>query len=126
MIWFLGSVMSSNIDSSDRPEKMEWIHCNDCLRKTKHSILTEHERRDSSSKDEFIWWHTKHTLFICCGCESITLRRAYMFSEWDDESEINFYPPQVSRRRPEWHYWLPMEIRDLLTEIFGSIFNLKL
>lgn len=124
MICFLGSVMSSNTDSNDQSEKMEWIHCNGCLRQTKHSILTEHERQDSGSEDEFIWSHTRHTLFICCGCESITLRREYMFSEWDDEHggpDINFYPPQVSRRRPEWHYWLPMEIRDLLTEIYAAL-----
>jgi hypothetical protein len=103
---------------------MEWIHCNDCLRKTKHSILTEHERRDSGLKDEFMWWHTKHTLFICCGCESITLCRQHMCSEWDDEycgPEINFYPPQISRQRPEWHDWLPMEIRDLLAEIYAAL-----
>jgi Domain of unknown function (DUF4145) len=116
--------MSSNIDSKNQLENMEWIHCNGCLRKTKHCILTEHEHLESDSKYECVWWQTKHTLFICCGCESITLRRQYMFSEWDDEyggPEINFYPPQVSRKRPEWHDWLPMEIRDLLTEIYSAL-----
>ena len=106
--------MSSNI---------EWVHCNKCLHLTKHEILKEHNCEHTEKYCDFdLWWDTKYTLFICCGCESVTLRRQYTFSEWEDNQlEIEFYPPQVSRRLPSWHDKLPSEMQDLLTEVYIAL-----
>jgi Domain of unknown function (DUF4145) len=114
--------VSSNLGSNN--QKTEWVHCNCCLHRTKHSILAEHEKRVTEPYLEYVtlWWHTTYTLFICCGCESITLRRQMTFSEWEsDELEIEFYPPQVSRQLPKWHDELPYEIHELLSEIYTAL-----
>jgi Domain of unknown function (DUF4145) len=110
--------MTSNLE-----QKTELVHCNNCLHKTKHFLVAEHSQdiTEPSGYEEYdVWWHIKHTLFACCGCESVTLRRKYMFSEWD-EPEITFYPPQVSRRLPDWHDELPSEIQELLSEIYTAL-----
>jgi hypothetical protein len=117
--------VSSNPGSDNPLLKIEWVHCNRCLHQTKHSILTEHENTvtgEPCSEYGEPWLHTTYTLFICCGCESITLRRQMMFSEWEsDEPEIEFYPPQVSRQLPKWHDELPCEIHELLSEIYTAL-----
>lgn len=117
--------MSSTIGSDNQLPKIEWIHCNHCLHRTKHSILAEHENTvtgELCSEYGEPWWHITYTLFICCGCESVTLRRQMMFSEWEsDEPEIEFYPPQVSRQLPKWHDELPCEIHELLSEIYTAL-----
>ena len=106
--------------------KTEWIHCNKCLHKTKHSIFAEHSRtttEPSRYEDYYYWWETTHTLLMCCGCESITLRRKFIFSEMDDgdEAKEEFYPPQVSRRLPDWHEELPSELQELLNEVYTAL-----
>jgi hypothetical protein len=102
---------------------IEWVHCNKCLDLTKHEILKEHNCGDKDKYLDFvIWWNTKYTLFICCGCESVTLRRQYTCSEWEsNQQEIEFYPPQVSRRLPPWHDKFPSEMQDLLAEIYIAL-----
>jgi Domain of unknown function (DUF4145) len=110
--------MTSNLE-----QKTERVHCNNCLHKTKHFLIAEHSQEITEpSGYEYcdFWWHIKHTLLVCCGCESVTLRREFMFSEWD-EPEITFYPPQVSRRLPDWQVQLPSEIQELLIEIYTAL-----
>jgi hypothetical protein len=119
--------MLSNTGSDNRSLKIDWIHCNCCLHQTKHSILAEHENVVYGDEDLVAeyggpCWHTTYTLFICCGCESVTLRRQMIFSEWEsDEPEIEFYPPQISRQLPKWHDELPCEMHELLSEIYTAL-----
>lgn len=117
--------MSSSLGSQEQSLKIEWVHCNRCLNPTKHFILAEHETRDVGEPcDEFgqPWWHTIYALLTCCGCESVTLRRQLEFSEWeDDDIDVKFYPPQVSRQLPKWLDELPSEINELLTEIYSAL-----
>jgi hypothetical protein len=117
--------VSPNIELNNQLLKVEWIHCNHCLHRTKHSVIAEHENvvtGEPCSEYGEPWWHTAYTLFICCGCESVTLRRQMMCSEWEsDEPEIEFYPPQVSRQLPKWHDELPSEMDDLLIEIYTAL-----
>lgn len=110
--------MTSNLE-----QKTERVHCNNCLHKTRHFLIAEHSQNitePSGYEDYDFWWHIKHTLFVCCGCESVTLRREFIFSEWD-EPEITFYSPQVSRRLPDWQNELPSEIQELLSEIYTAL-----
>ena len=115
--------MISNIESENQSLKIEWIHCNCCLHQTKHSILAERQHEEEGPEEEWgcLWWETKYTLFICCGCESVTLRRHHTFSEWEGGSKIEFYPPQVSRQLPKCHDELPCEIHELICEIYTAL-----
>jgi hypothetical protein len=118
-----GVNVPSSISSDNQSTKVEWIHCNQCLHPTKHSIIAHHKHIDEGPQEDWgcPWWEIEHTLFICCGCESITLRRHLEHSEWEEHSETEFYPPQVSRRQPKWHDKLPYEIQELLCEIYTAL-----
>jgi len=107
----------------DQSSQIEWIHCNKCLRRTKHSTVLNYSSRPITSRDNEgskYWWSTTNTLLECCGCEFVTLRRTSMCSEWD-EPGIEFYPPSVSRLLPSWHKYLPLEMNRLLQEIYTAL-----
>src|SRR3989338_4670910 len=94
----------------------EKVHCNKCLRKTNHLVIAN-RRKSGRAKawpndphDEYyIAWITIYTMLECCGCETVTMRRQFDFSEWDGLEE-EFYPPRVSRQLPQWYEKLPKEI----------------
>jgi hypothetical protein len=48
------------------------------------------------------------------------MRRTHTFSEWDGP-EVRFFPPKVSRHKPEWFYKLPYQFQTLLEEIYRSL-----
>ncbi len=56
----------------------------------------------------------------CCGCESVSLKKEFYFSEWDD-TEVEYYPPQVSRQLPRWYEELPGEMDELLQEVYSAL-----
>jgi len=48
------------------------------------------------------------------------MRRTHEFSEWDSP-DVRFFPPPVSRHKPEWFDDVPHEMRFLLEEIYNSL-----
>src|SRR6266404_3128060 len=100
----------------------EMVHCNECRRNTWHKLLKETRDEGSEPYDEdfHIWWRIVHQMFECCGCKSVVLRRRHEFSEWD-YPDIRFFPPPVSRHKPEWFDEIPRSLRSLLTEIYSSL-----
>jgi hypothetical protein len=104
--------------------KIEKVHCNKCLRSTKHYLIAERIEADQECVNEanqiYINWSTTSTMLECCGCANVTLRKKLYFSEWDD-IEIQYYPPAISRQLPKWHHELPREINELLKEIYTAL-----
>ena len=49
------------------------------------------------------------------------MRRSSWFSEDPQETNINYYPPAVSRRIPQWARDLPINERTLLDEVYGAL-----
>ena len=98
------------------------LHCNDCRRNTLHRLLKETHDEASEPYDEqyHIWWHIVHQMFECCGCKSVVVRRSHEFSEWDSP-DVRFFPPPVSRHKPDWFYQIPTSLRSLLTEVYNSL-----
>jgi len=103
-------------------EKIECVHCNRCLRSTDHTVVAERKIRGSELYgDDFeISWEDTYTMLECCGCHDVTLRRRSWFSEVDGFN-IEFYPPQVSRRMPEWADKIPRNASALLKEIYAAL-----
>src|SRR6266851_1770330 len=104
--------------------KVERLHCNACGTKTKHDVIAERRQEGSEPYDEDIsvWWLTIYTLFECRGCEGVTLRRTYIFSEWNPgEEQIEYFPPPLSRRKPTWADRLPEDEQSLLTEVYTAL-----
>ncbi|PHR29304.1 MAG: hypothetical protein COA36_03645 [Desulfotalea sp.] len=99
-------------------------HCNKCLQETNHFVIAMREHSDSESIDPHgpysIDWSTTFTMLECCGCENVTLKRRFYFSEWDDD-EIKYFPPQVSRQLPRWHDELPKEWVELIKEVYTAL-----
>lgn len=105
-------------------EKTNWLHCNKCSHKTKHELLIKRSQPGSEPYDEEfdISWCTTWWVFECCGCGNVTLKRTFWFSEWNPgELEVEYYPPQVSRRTPEWADKLSFEVSSLLEEIYTAL-----
>ncbi len=106
--------------------KIQKTHCNKCLQETKHYIVAERISSDSQPAnndphcDYEISWSTIYKMLECCGCENITLQRTFHFSEYS-EIEEEFYPPQISRKLPEWYRELPEEWSELLKEVYTAL-----
>lgn len=118
-------------------KEIEWTHCNNCNRPTRHRLLyVERITTDDELDRGFsvTWWDT-YELLQCLGCEAVHLRHSSSFSEAtdsDDELEktVKFYPPRISRSKPEWlgsingPFWIgESEIEQLLEEIYVALHN---
>lgn len=58
----------------------------------------------------------------CCGCGTSHLERYHWFSEWDrGVYEKLRFPPEISRRTPEWHANLAEEERELFQEVYTAL-----
>jgi hypothetical protein len=67
--------------------------CSRCLRATNHKVLYTVEKEENDIKGAF-------NLIECLGCEAVSLS---MQSTWDfAEFETEYYPPPISRKKPEW------------------------
>lgn len=101
--------------------KVIWQHCNECLRETKHSVLYEKKKRDTSSEGiHEIAWITTTSVLECCGCESVALQKTVYCTEDECEESITF-PPRISRQKPKWHDSLPIEYQPLLAEVYAAL-----
>ncbi len=104
-------------------------HCNKCFCDTNHLVVAERIQRDQEKADPndpednvYVEYITAYTMLECRGCESVILRQRFSCSEWPHgEFDEYFYPPQISRRRPEWHKKLPKEIQELLEEVYTAL-----
>jgi len=113
------------------PEKqeIERVHCNQCRQETKHFVVAKRVQRGNAPVDKnnplceiSVSWVTTYTMLECCGCENVTLRRLFCFSEWaPDEYEEDYYPPPISRSMPIWNADLPDEWRELLKEVYAAL-----
>lgn len=103
------------------------VHCNTCLGDTDHWVIAKRDnlgRAKAYPDDPFceieIDWETIYTMFECCGCHSVVLRKYYYFSEWDG-ADISFHPPRISRQIPIWHEQLPWDWKELLKECYSAL-----
>ena len=100
------------------------IHCNVCLNETNHVNLLTRRQDGSAPYDEQydISWSTIYDVFECCGCESVTMRRRHYFSEWNHgDHELDFYPPRIGRRIPDWKSKLSSEMQHLMDEVYAAL-----
>lgn len=106
----------------DQSPDIAHVHCNGCHHETRHQLLRRHEQHGSEGPDDEPWWTTIFEMFECSGCSDVTLRRTFYFFTWDeDEAEISYYPPRVSRREPSFLDQLSPEIRSLLREVYAAL-----
>lgn len=105
-------------------KKDEWTHCNTCSHNTKHRIVAKRVQDNSDFLEEHnteIWSRTTYEMLECGGCESIVLKRTYLFSEDGPFPEVTYFPPAVSRKLPAWHDKLSSEMMGLMNEIYAAL-----
>jgi hypothetical protein len=111
--------------------RVERIHCNACGQDTKHEVIAERQQNGSAPVDMAssymeeeisVSWTTIYTLFECRGCEAVTLRRIYVFSEWNPgEEQIEYFPPHLFRKIPDWADRLPNDDQSVLKEVYAAL-----
>lgn len=101
------------------PQHTERVFCNQCRGKTSHHVVGDVEESIRDDETEFSW-SIRFEMLQCGGCQEVVLRRTYTFSE-DPDVSVQFFPPEMSRVRPEWRYSLPKDLRSLLDEIYRSL-----
>ena len=92
--------------------------CSGCLRETKHNIL----HQTSWQNEDHI---TTYAMLQCCGCGDVCLAEQLLFT-LDGSKEFKFYPPPVSRNKPNWLQSLAANnkytfIGSLLTEVYEVV-----
>jgi hypothetical protein len=116
--------------STPNLSRIEQVHCNKCGIETRHDVVAERIQHGSETLDEDnrieVSWRTRWTMLECRGCESVCLRQAYWFSEWDDSYQrgnelIEFFPPPAARRSPRWLEQLGEESQELLKETYVAL-----
>lgn len=99
-------------------------HCNKCQQQTRHKTL-EVIVREHKNEDEFgqvTEWTKTYRMLECCGCEDIQMRVEYWHSDIPlDETDFDYYPPRVSRRKPDWARKLPRDWTALMHEVYGAL-----
>ena len=103
-------------------------HCNNCGGERNHEILHSEQTSWSDDDHDVSGGDTFSTL-KCCGCELVKLRHTSWFSE-DDEPTVLYFPPSISRRRPEWFSGLQPQLSEgdefvesLLKEVYVAVQN---
>lgn len=107
-------------------DSFQEVHCNSCRRITRHHLVrssiqegSDIEEFDDGDEYEFRW-EARFSMFECCGCKDVVLRRIFLLSE-NPEPEITYFPPPIFRHPPAWRHKLPRELRDILEEIYRAL-----
>lgn len=79
-------------------------HCNECGQETLHNLVSLIKRSRTYSDEYPVVGGTNWRLLQCCGCEEVALSRIDWCSEDDPTDPYTpvYFPPRVSRRKPEW------------------------
>jgi hypothetical protein len=108
---------------------IERAHCNECGHKTKHYVVATRVQDGSELYQDHPYdpgvelkWSTTYDLLECCGCETVSIKRTYWFSEFNPgEEEVEYYPPRLSRRLPDWLKRLPEDVQSLMQEVYTAL-----
>ncbi len=107
---------------STDPNPIELLHCNECRHQTKHQLLKEIANQGSEEwGDDYVYHWTKgHQLFECCGCSAVVLRQTYSDSE-SDEQQVWYFPPRISRHKPNWLDKIPGDAQRVMREVYRCL-----
>jgi hypothetical protein len=114
------------VTSRRKKSAPEWLFCNRCHTDTLHDLLKEVSHRiedDVVYEDgelDTVWEQTTNQMFECRGCKSVLLRRTWTISGHDIK-EVQYFPPPIARKKPNWFYALPLDLQSLLSEIYRSL-----
>lgn len=109
-----------------KPEGPIWSHCNECGHDTLHKVVKLVSRSRDYDDDRYtISVESNWRILQCGGCQEVAMSRTNWCSEDDphDPSVPTYFPPRVSRRKPEWLTKHPElnDYLDLFEEIYAAL-----
>lgn len=107
-----------------KPPAIGKAHCNTCGHHTKHLILVSRQhngQQEDGYGDVIIQWCVTWELLECLGCETVALRKTTTSSEDWGESDVEYFPPAISRELPVWFSKLPGNLRELMKELYAAL-----
>ena len=108
---------------SEPDPQLERLHCNECGHKTTHKRLHHHSRehhpRWDDSADDPEAFEVRHELLECCGCGEVVLRDSHF--GYSDSPVVDYFPPRVFRKVPDWIHDVKADEEDLLREVYRAI-----
>lgn len=119
----------------EEPGKADRImkaHCNRCRGLTHSWVRAEHTANGS---DGPISWSDTFEVLQCCGCDTLSVRREYWFSEWDEMDydadgrmvmrpgiKETYYPAPTVRAKPAWSDQISDDVlRNVLDELYVAL-----
>src|ERR1035438_5712078 len=87
-------------------------HCNTCGHSVNHDVIGSDKDEFTDEEDGTVGYDL-YEMLKCRGCGCITLRHTSALSS-DESPAIEYYPPAISRRRPEWVTY------DIVYELMGG------
>lgn len=110
-------------------------NCRLCGADKNHFVRAEHE--ETNDYDDGEWGRSRHSIVQCMGCENLSVVIATTCSYWEDieyddrgrpvrrnyPEEIDQFPPQTYRKKPDWSGELPDDIDETLDEVYVAMQN---
>lgn len=107
-------------------------HCNHCRGLTNSWVRAEHT---VPGNDGPISWSDSFEVLQCCGCDTLSVRHEYWFSEWDEMDydkygrevmrrgiKETYYPAPTVRSKPVWSDKISDEVlRNVLDELYAAL-----
>lgn len=103
--------------------------CRTCGKSKNHDLVARETRSGGSDYD--LHWAMKYEMLKCRGCDGIVFRSVYSdetmcaydscTGEPEQYDSIEYFPPYVSRRQPEWISALDREIKLIMEEVYKAL-----
>lgn len=97
-------------------------HCNECGHETNHTVIGSDTESWVEDLGDGAWMDgsVTHTMLKCKGCNSVCMRKDDYLSEWDG-TQVDYFPPAISRPEPRWLTNLSDELQELLREVYTAL-----
>ncbi|WP_442577767.1 DUF4145 domain-containing protein [Mesorhizobium sp. ASY16-5R] len=118
--------------SAPKVDRVEKAHCNKC-----HGLKNSWVRAEYvvDGSDGATSWRDTCEVLQCCGCDGLSFRHRFWFSEWDyiDRDEYGrevmrpgvqekSFPPPTVRAKPKWADGIADDVlRDVLEELYAAL-----
>lgn len=125
-------IAAPHAEPTEKGDRITKAHCNTCRGEKNTFVRAEHKVKGN---DGPLYWSDSFLILQCCGCEGLSVRHTYWFSEWDemgyDEAgrmvmipgtKETYYPAPTVRAEPTWSAIISDEVlRSVMDELYVAL-----